>query len=205
MLLIIELPDKDAKNFLLVYATLIGTRVYQYIKLIQHLPRHLYEFGRYLRIRYNSQPTPTSTTTSENNASDNTPVPVNQQTTSETQPDTTQPTQPRNNKYVNKSNHTKTKIQEHVTKYYANTTIIRYTRRNTKHTQQQKTQEKPTQQIQQQPQKDNRQIQSTEQQPPNPEPQTITKTTKHPNQPQHLPRNEHYHLKNNNPFYTGED
>ena len=161
----------------MVYATPIGTRVYQCIKLIQHLPRHVYEFGRYLRIRYNSQPTPTSTTTSENNASDNTPVPVNQQTTSETQPVTTQPTQPHNNKYVNKSNHTKTTIQEHVTKYYANTTIIRYTRRNTKHTQQQKTQEKPTQQIKQQPQKDNRQIQSTEQQPPNPEPQTITKTT----------------------------
>ena len=43
-------------------------------------------------------------------------------------------------------------------------------------TQQQKTQEKPTQQVQQQPQNDNKSIQPTEQLPTNPEPQTLTTT-----------------------------
>ena len=45
-----------------------------------------------------------------------------------------------------------------------------------KQTQQQKTQEKPTQQIQQQPQNDNKPTQPTEQLPTNPEPQTLTTT-----------------------------
>ena len=88
-----ELPDIEVKNFLLSYATPIGStyyagqkhkskfyttgaRVYQCIKLIQHLPRHLYEFGRYLFILYNSQPTPTPAITSNNSISENTPAPV---------------------------------------------------------------------------------------------------------------------------------
>ena len=65
----IELPDKEVKTFLSEYITItgktyypgkryhnkhftIGTRVYQGIKLQNHLPRHLYQFGRYLRIRF---------------------------------------------------------------------------------------------------------------------------------------------------------
>ena len=39
-----------------------GTRVYQCTHLEQHIPRHVYEFGRYLRIRYDSQPTTVSST-----------------------------------------------------------------------------------------------------------------------------------------------
>ena len=88
-----ELPEIEVKNFLLSYATPIGStyyagrkhknkfyttgaRVYQCIKLIQHLPRHLYEFGRYLFILYNSQPTPTPAITSNNSIFENTPAPV---------------------------------------------------------------------------------------------------------------------------------
>ena len=98
----IELPDEDVKEFLTTYATPIGktyytgkrynnkyyttgTRVYQCIHLKQHLPRHIYQFGRYLRIRYNSQPTPDPTATLDNNINgrntnentDKTPKPTN--------------------------------------------------------------------------------------------------------------------------------
>ena len=69
----IELPDKEVKEFLSIYTTTIGktyypgikhtnkyfttgTRVYQCIKLTQHIPRHVHHFGRYLRIRYDQQP-----------------------------------------------------------------------------------------------------------------------------------------------------
>ena len=111
-------------------------------------------------------------------ASDNTPVPVNQQTTSETQPDTTQPEQPHNIASI-PTNPVTPKQQSKKT--LPNITPIPQSYdtpdETQKHTQQQKIQEKPTQQIQQQSQKDNRQIQSTEQQPPKPEPQTLTKTT----------------------------
>ena len=33
-----------------------GTRVYKCIKLTQHIPKHIYQFGRYLCIRYDDQP-----------------------------------------------------------------------------------------------------------------------------------------------------
>ena len=33
-----------------------GTRIYQYKDIIQHIPRHIYHFGRYLGIRYSEQP-----------------------------------------------------------------------------------------------------------------------------------------------------
>ena len=129
----IELPDEDVQDFLSACATPIGktyytgkrhnnkyyttgTRVYQCINLQQHLPRHIYEFGRYLRIRYNSQPTPASTTTSENN--ENTPLPDNQQTTSQTLENITQPTLPQNTPTAQKN-----KRQKRVTKCYTNTTI----------------------------------------------------------------------------------
>ena len=86
-----ELPDEDVQELLSTYATPIGktyytgkrhkkkyyttgTTVYQCVHLRQHLPRHIYKFGRYLRIRYNSQPTPDSTTTPDNNATDTTPL-----------------------------------------------------------------------------------------------------------------------------------
>ena len=67
----IELPDKEVKEFLSIYTTTIGktyypgikhtnfttgTRVYQCIKLNQHISRHVHHFGRYLRIRYDQQP-----------------------------------------------------------------------------------------------------------------------------------------------------
>ena len=69
----IELPDKEVKIFLSEYATLIGktyypgikfqnkyfttgTRIYQYTTLTKHIPRQIYYFGRYLRIRYNEEP-----------------------------------------------------------------------------------------------------------------------------------------------------
>ena len=68
----IELPNREVKTFLSEYATPIGktyypeitnknkkfttgTRVYQCIKLKKDIPRHLYEFGKYLRICYDSQ------------------------------------------------------------------------------------------------------------------------------------------------------
>ena len=61
----IELPDQEVKKFLSTYTTTIGktyyseikhsskfftigTRVYQCIKLNQHIPRHICHFGRYL-------------------------------------------------------------------------------------------------------------------------------------------------------------
>ena len=66
-----ELPDEDVQELLSTYATPIGktyytgkrhkkkyyttgTTVYQCVHLRQHLPRNIYKFGRYLRIRYNS-------------------------------------------------------------------------------------------------------------------------------------------------------
>ena len=69
----IELPDKEVKNFLSEYATLFGktyypgtkfqnkyittgTRIYQYTTISKNIPKHLYKFGRYLRIRYDEQP-----------------------------------------------------------------------------------------------------------------------------------------------------
>ena len=33
-----------------------GTRVYHCIKLKQHIPKHIYQFSRYLRVRYDDQP-----------------------------------------------------------------------------------------------------------------------------------------------------
>ena len=68
-----ELPDKEVKTFLSKYITPIGktycpgikynnkfyttgTRVYQCARLKQHIPEHIYQFGRYLRIRYDDQP-----------------------------------------------------------------------------------------------------------------------------------------------------
>ena len=64
-----------------------GTRVYQCTHLEQHIPRHVYEFGRYLRIRYDSQPTTVSSTTPQQNATENTLFPENQEDTPKTQKD----------------------------------------------------------------------------------------------------------------------
>ena len=100
----IELPDEEVRNFLSRYTTPIGkthytgkrynnkyytteTRVYLCIHLEQHIPRHVYEFGRYLRIRYDSQPTTAPSTTPQQNATENTLVPENQENTPETQQD----------------------------------------------------------------------------------------------------------------------
>ena len=69
----IELPDEDVKKFLSTYVQPIkktyytGTRVYQCIHIKQHIPRRIYHFGRYLRIRYDSQPPSDSTTITDNN------------------------------------------------------------------------------------------------------------------------------------------
>ena len=69
----IELPDKKVKTFLSEYTTPVGktyypgikhnnkffttgTRVYQCVRLTKHIPKHVYQFGRYLRIRYDDQP-----------------------------------------------------------------------------------------------------------------------------------------------------
>ena len=56
-----------------------GTRVYHWIKLIEHIPSHIYKFGRYLRICYDSRPDPI-TTTENNNRSHNSLQPENQPT-----------------------------------------------------------------------------------------------------------------------------
>ena len=61
------------------------TRVYQCTHLEQHIPRHVYEFGRYLRIHYDSQPTTVSSTTPQQNATENTLFPENQKDTPKTQ------------------------------------------------------------------------------------------------------------------------
>ena len=83
----IELPDEDVKKFLSTYVQPIGkthytgkkhhnkyyttgTRVYQCIHIKQHIPRHIYHFGRNLRIRYDSQPPSDSTTKTDNNTND---------------------------------------------------------------------------------------------------------------------------------------
>ena len=69
----IELPDKEVKTFLSKYTTPVGktyypgvkhqkkyfpteTRVYEGVNLTQHIPKHVYQFGRYLRIQYDDQP-----------------------------------------------------------------------------------------------------------------------------------------------------
>ena len=84
----IELPDKEVKEFLSTYTKIIGktyypgikhsnkyfttgTRVYQCIKLTQHIPRNVYHFERYLRIRYDQQPH-NKPTNIDNNANQNT-------------------------------------------------------------------------------------------------------------------------------------
>ena len=63
----IELPDKEVKTFLSKYTTPVRktyylgtkhqnkfhtteTRIYQCSKLTQHIPKHIYQLGRYLRI-----------------------------------------------------------------------------------------------------------------------------------------------------------
>ena len=72
----IELPDKDVKKFLSTYVQPIGKTHYtgkrhhnKYYttgtRVYQHIPRHIYHFGRYLRIRYDSQP-PDPTTKTDN-------------------------------------------------------------------------------------------------------------------------------------------
>ena len=59
-----------------------GTRVYHCINITEHLPRYHFQFGRYLRIRYDSHPKPT-TNTDDNNKPQDTPPPY--QSTSELQ------------------------------------------------------------------------------------------------------------------------
>ena len=94
----IELPDKKVKTFLLEYTTVAGktyypgikhenkyfitaTRVYQCIKLLQHIPIQIYKFVRYLRIRYDSQPKSNPTISNNNNPNiENTHTPTNHHT-----------------------------------------------------------------------------------------------------------------------------
>ena len=116
--------EKDNNKY---YTT--GTIVYQCMHLKQHLPRHVYKFGRYLRIRCNSQPIPASTTTSENNG--NTPLQDNQQTASQTQENITQPMLPQNTPTPQPH---KKKTTKTCYKCYTDTTTTQYTRRNTKKT-----------------------------------------------------------------------
>ena len=69
----IELQDTKIRTFLSYYETLVGntyypgkryknthfitgTRVYSCTTITNHLPKHIYKFGRYLRIRYDNQP-----------------------------------------------------------------------------------------------------------------------------------------------------
>ena len=69
----IKLPDRELKTFLSEYVTIIGktyyprtrynnkhfttgTRVYQSIQILKHLPRHIHQFGRYYCICYDLQP-----------------------------------------------------------------------------------------------------------------------------------------------------
>ena len=107
----IELPDEDVKKLLSTYVQTIGkthytgkkhhnkyyttgTRVYQCIHINQHIPRHIYHFGRNLRIRYDSQPLSDFTTKTDNNTNDKnldenmdkTPTPKTDQQIPETTP-----------------------------------------------------------------------------------------------------------------------
>ena len=67
-----NLSDREFKKFLSQYTTVVGktyypgirhknkyyttgTRVYQCVKIKEHIPRHLYKFGRYLTT-YNYKP-----------------------------------------------------------------------------------------------------------------------------------------------------
>ena len=69
----IELQDTKIRTFLSHCVTLVGNtyypgkryennhfitgrRVYSSITITNHLPKHIYKFGRYLRIRYDNQP-----------------------------------------------------------------------------------------------------------------------------------------------------
>ena len=55
--------------------------IYQCIKLLQHIPRHIYQFGRYLRIRYDSQPINNPTISGNNNPNtEDTVTPINHDT-----------------------------------------------------------------------------------------------------------------------------
>ena len=92
----IELPDKEVKTFLSQYAKPVGktyypgqkfqnkfytteTRVYHCINMIEHLPKHIHKFGRYLRICYDSQPN-SPTITDGNNKTQDTLAPEKQLT-----------------------------------------------------------------------------------------------------------------------------
>lgn len=80
----IERSDREFKNFLSEYKTVVektyypgirhknkyfttGTQIFQCVKLKEHVPRHLYKFGKYLTIRYDTQPM-NSTNIQEDNA-----------------------------------------------------------------------------------------------------------------------------------------
>ena len=191
----IELPDEDVYDFLSVYATPIrktyytgkrhnnkyyttGTIVYQCMHLKQHLPRHVYKFGRYLRIRCNSQPIPAFTTTSENNG--NTPLQDNQQTAPQTQENIAQPMLPQNTPtpqphkkktrqkrvtnvtQIPQPHNTPDETQKQQQKPIQQTTPIPQSHVTPDETNRQ--QQQPTQQTQQKPQKDNIQTQPAEQQ-----------------------------------------
>ena len=88
----IELRDKEVKTFLSQITTLFGktyypgtkhqnknyttgTRVYQYINLKEHIPKHIYHFGRYLRICHDDQPKDNPTTNTNTNNPEDTPEP----------------------------------------------------------------------------------------------------------------------------------
>ena len=51
-----------------------GTRVYHCIKMTEHLPRHFYQFGRYLHICYDSQPNFITIKNDNNNSQDTLPL-----------------------------------------------------------------------------------------------------------------------------------
>ena len=122
----IELCDSEVKKFLSQYTIIegktyypgirhknkyytTGTRVYQCVKINKHIPRHLYKFGRYLRIWYDSQPTNSSNTQHIiTNNTQNTPIPTNHETPtlSQPQPNVTKRHKKTHNKTITKTQQT---------------------------------------------------------------------------------------------------
>ena len=100
----IELPDREIKKFLSQYTIVVGktyypgirhknkyyttgTRLYQCVKIKEHIPRHLYKFGRYLQIRYDSQPINSSNTRYIiTKHTQDTPIPIDHETPTLSQP-----------------------------------------------------------------------------------------------------------------------
>ena len=124
----IELPDREVKTFLSEYVTILGktyypgnrhskhfttgARVYQCIKLQKHLPRHLYQFSRYLCICYESWPKSNLTLPDTNLLyTEDTPIPENHN--SPTNISTEEEILPGNTTYIQKLTCKCYQIKEH--------------------------------------------------------------------------------------------